>query len=128
MEQYNYFENVCNDVRFWLDNEANDFKADRANDRGEWLREDNRDEIAEELNDILWTNDSVTGNGSGSYTFNSWTASENLCHNFDLLAEAVEEFGCGCDILKDGPEACDVTIRCYLLPRAIDTVLDEMMN
>jgi len=128
MGRYDYLESVCDDIRFWLDNEADNFKAEHANDRGEWLREDNRNEIAEELREILWTNDSVTGNGSGSYTVSSWTACENLCYNFDLLAEAVEEFGGGCDILKDGPEACDVTIRCYLLPRAIDTVLDEMMN
>ena len=59
--------------------------------------------------------DSVTGNASGSYTFHAWQAEENICHNFDLLSEAIEEFGGKCDVLKDGAEACDVTIRCYLL-------------
>ena len=30
------------------------------------------------------------------------------------------------DVLKDGAEACDVTIRCYLLSGAISDVLDEL--
>jgi hypothetical protein len=84
------------------------------------------EELEEHLNDTLWTVDSVTGNGSGSYTFNSYQAEENICHNFDLLAEALEEFGGGCDILKDGAEAADVTIRCYLLGQCIAEALEEI--
>ena len=85
-----------------------------------------KDEAQEALNDELWTADSVTGNGSGSYTFSTYKAEENLCHNLDLLAEACEEFGNNTDILKDGAEACDVTIRCYLLGQTIAEVLNEM--
>ena len=51
---------------------------------------------------------------------------ENICHNLNLLAEACEEFGGSMDVLKDGAEACDVTIRCYLLGGAISDVLDEL--
>ena len=88
-----------------------------------------KDEAAQELNDIMWTADSVTGNGSGSYTFNTWKAEENLCHNLDLLGEALDEFGTGRDyLIEHGAEECDVTIRCYLLPSAISHVLDEIMN
>ena len=68
----------------------------------------------------------MTGNGSGSYTFNTWKAEENLCHNWDLLAEALDELGSKTDILKQGAEALDVTIRCYLLGQAIAEALDEL--
>lgn len=65
-------------------------------------------------------------NGSGSYTFNRYQAEEYICHNLDLLAEALEEFGGGADVLKDGAEAADVTIRCYLLGQAIAEALEEI--
>jgi hypothetical protein len=68
----------------------------------------------------------VTGNASGSYTFSTWQAEENLCHNLDLLGEALKEFGDGADFLEKGAEACDVTIRCYLLGQAISEALDEV--
>ena len=78
-------------------------------------------------NDILWVDDGVTGNGSGSYYFNTWKAEEALCHNWDLLAEACEEFGQDIgEAFKQGVEACDVTIRCYLLGQAIAAALDEL--
>lgn len=42
------------------------------------------DEIVEFLNDELWADDSITGNGSGSYFFNRWEAEEAICHNLWL--------------------------------------------
>jgi len=85
-----------------------------------------RDELEEMLNNDLWVDDGVTGNASGSYYCNAWKAEESLCHNLDLLAEALEEFGCDASyLLKEGAEAADVTIRCYLLSSAISEVLDE---
>ena len=88
---------------------------------------DCREETEEELYDTLWTDDSVTGNGSGSYTFSSWEAEENLCHNLDLLGEVLNEFGCGGDyLIKNGAEACDVSIRCYLLGEVLHDVMDEI--
>lgn len=114
MERYDYLEAVKEDVKNYL--EENGIK----------VTSENREELEEQLNEDLFTCDSVTGNGSGSYTFNTWRAEEYLCHNLDLLAEACEEFGSSMDILKDGAEACDVTIRCYLLNQAIREVLDEL--
>lgn len=114
MEKYNYFEAVKNAVLDYIN--ENEIKVTTSN----------KDELADSLNDDLWTNDSVTGNGSGSYFFNTWKAEEALCHNLDLLGEACEEFGSTADLLKDGAEACDVTIRCYLLPQAISEALDEL--
>lgn len=85
------------------------------------------EELEQHLNDELWTVDSVTGNASGSYYCNSWKAEEALAHNWDLLAEALEEFGQdGTDILKQGAEAMDVTIRCYLLSECIAAALEEI--
>ena len=113
MERYNYLEAVKEDVKNYIKNEIT-------------LKDySDRDELEEHLNDTLFVEDSVTGNGSGSYTFNTWKAEEYICHNLDLLAEACEEFG-SVDYLKKGVEACDVTIRCYLLSQAISEVLDDM--
>ena len=114
MEKYDYLEAVKEDVKSYIENEVelSDYSS--------------REELESYLNDELFVNDSVTGNGSGSYTFNTWQAEENICHNLDLLAEALEEFGCDENYLKKGAEACDVTIRCYLLGQAISEVLDKM--
>ena len=114
MTNYNYLENIKADVKEYIDNEIN-------------LKEfSDREELEEKLNEDLWTCDSVTGNASGSYYCNSWKAEEALAHNWDLLAEAMKEFGCEVDLLEKGAEWADVTIRCYLLGQAIGEVLDEM--
>ena len=111
MEKYNYMEAVTNDVLEYI--AQNDIT----------VNSDNRKEIEYSLNESLWADDSVTGNASGSYTFCRRTAEEYLCHNLDLLGEACAEFGCTPEY--DNPEACDVTIRCYLLGAAISAALDE---
>jgi hypothetical protein len=115
MTNYDYREAVKDDVREYINNEIDFY---------DW--KGNRDGLEEHLNDTLFTCDSVTGNASGSYTFNSCKAEENICHNLDLLGEALQEFGCTSSYLIDkGAEAADVTIRCYLLPGAISDILDE---
>lgn len=111
---YNYLEQVTSD--------AKDAILEHI---GEWNFID-RDELEQVANDELWTDDSVTGNASGSYYCNAWKAEEALCHNWDLLADAISEFGSDIDILQQGAEACDVTIRCYLLGQAIGAALDEL--
>ena len=120
--KYDYLENVKEDVKTAiLDNCTkeeikNAFKSLEA-----------RDELYEKLYDNLWVDDSVTGNASGSYTCNAYQAEEYLCHNWDLLVEALEEFGeSESDALSRGAEFCDVTIRCYLLGSAIKEALDEL--
>ena len=114
MEKYNYFEAVKEDVKQYIE------------DHDVTVTADNREELQESLYDEMFISDSVTGNASGSYTFNTWQAEENLCHNLDLLEEACEEFGSDMDLLKSGAESCDVTIRCYLLSSALAEVLDEL--
>lgn len=111
---YNYMEAMTEDIKEYIKNEItlSDYS--------------DRDELEEHLNDTLWTEDSVTGNASGSYTFNTYKAEEYICHNLDLLSEAIQEFGYAENVLEKGAEWCDVTIRCYLLGQAIAEVLDDM--
>lgn len=115
MSAYDYREAVKEDILQYINDEINfeDF--------------DTLDELEEKLNEELFTCDSVTGNASGSYTFSTWEAEENICHNLDLLGEALEEFGSGADyLINNGAEAADVTIRCYLLGECIAAALEEI--
>lgn len=115
MENYNYLEHVTEDAKNAI-----------LDCMDEWSFDD-RDDLEQVANDELWDEDSVTGNGSGSYTFNSWRAEEYLCHNLDELADACKEFGQDVgEAVKQGAEYCDVTIRCYLLGQAIDAAIDEL--
>lgn len=107
MEQYNYMEAIKADIRDYLESE------------GLTLTEDNFDEV----HDTLWIEDSVTGNASGSYTFSTWEAEENLCHNRDLMEAVALEWG---KPSRDDPESWDVAIRCYLLADALRELLDEL--
>ena len=117
MMNYNYLEAMTEDIKDYIKNDAE-------LDANDLLY--NRSYLEEKLHDDLWICDSVTGNASGSYYCNSWKAEESLAHNWDLLAEAIKEFGCEVDLLEKGAEWADVTIRCYLLGQAIGEVLDEM--
>ena len=118
MKTYNYFEAVKEDIKNYIENDIDIKKA--LSEAGDI------DRLKDNLYDDLFCNDSVTGNASGSYTFNTWQAEENLCHNMDLLKEALEGFGFGIEYLEKGAEACDVTIRCYLLSSAISEVIDGL--
>ena len=114
-DRYDYREAVKEDILQYINDEINfeDFET--------------LDELEEKLNEELWTADSVTGNASGSYTCSTWEAEENICHNLDLLGEALEEFGSGADyLINNGAEAADVTIRCYLLGECITAALEEI--
>lgn len=115
MERYNYQDAICDDVR--------DYIAENIN-LDEWCGD--RDGLENQLYDDLFVADSVTGNASGSYYCNSWKAEEAICHNLDLLKEAIDEFGGDYSTALDSVEAADVTIRCYLLGSCISEVLDEL--
>lgn len=119
MEKYDYYKNVREDIKQRL-NEWLDF--DRINDYSDI------DEVISAVYDDFFNSDSVTGNGSGSYTFNSWAAEENLCHNMDLLKEALNEFGGELNDYIDSTEACDVTIRCYVLGQLVGEVVKEFVE
>ena len=114
MERYDYRQAVKDDIKQYI--EDHDVKVTTGN----------REELEQSLYDEMFISDSVTGNASGSYYCNAWKAEEAICHNLDLLGEALEEFGGDMDVLKSGAEACDVTIRCYLLGQVLGEVLDEL--
>ena len=117
--KYNYIEEMKEDI--------NEYLCDNYTDRA--LREKLHDKEAfyEELFDDLWVEDSVTGNASGSYTFNTYLAEKYIAHNLDLLKEALDEFGGYYSVaLEKGAEYCDVIIRCYLLGQAITQVLNDL--
>lgn len=112
---YNYHANVKNDILSVIA------------DRDIVVTTDNKEDIFEALYDDLFIDDSVTGNGSGSYTFNAYEAEENLCHNTELLREACEEFGGNLgEWFERGAEYCDVSIRCYLLSECLFNALEEL--
>ena len=113
---YNYLKSIKEDVKNYLEENYN----------VETIEEINKIDT-NNLYDELFVEDSVTGNASGSYTFSTYQAEENLCHNLDLLKEALESFGSDIDYLES-PEACDVTIRCYLLGQVIPDVLEELQE
>lgn len=118
--EYDYREAVRNDV---IEQVKDGYKENSLR----LYKEEGREGLEEYLNDQLWVDDQVTGNASGSYTFCTWEAEENLCHNMDLLAEACDEFGQDVgEAVKRGAEYCDVTIRCYLLGGAIAEAIDEL--
>lgn len=121
MEKYNYLENVIADAKQAILENLND-----------WSFTD-REELEEVVNDNLWCDDSVTGNGSGSYTFNREAAKEYVTRSddgMDTLRDAVREFDCEHEaftaFLEDNWEYLDVTIRCHLLRQAISDAIDEL--
>lgn len=116
---YNYMNAMTEDIKDYITENIN--REDYTEDR---------DGLEEFLNDTLWTEDSVTGNASGSYTFNRETAKEYVLGNIDLLKEAYTEFEQREEIANvicdENWETADVTIRCYLLSQAIAAVLDDL--
>lgn len=113
---YDYREAMTEDVKEWIKENI---------DLTEWTED--REGLEQQLNDDLWTEDSITGNASGSYYCNSYKAEESIAHNWDLLNEALDEFEQNnINVIEKGAEWADVTIRCYLLGFVISDVLDEM--
>lgn len=90
---------------------------------------DNADELKEIFCTSFWY--SVTGNGSGSYTFSRSEALENLNKNLDLLVDALEAFDTPAEDYKKyltDPETADIVIRCYFLNECVYNVIDEILN
>ena len=115
MTDYNYILAMEDDIRDYIKCEC---------DLTDYRDIDN---AYDDLYDALLMSDSVTGNASGSYTFNTYKAEEYLCHNMDLLIYACNEFGESLgDAVERGAEYCDVTIRCHLLSSVLYEVLEEL--
>lgn len=112
---YDYKEVIKNDVLEYINDEIN------LADFNEW------EDLQYLLESDLYNHDGITGNGSGSYTFSTYEAEENIAHNLDLLGDALVEFGYSSDYLfNEGAEAADVLIRCYLLNDCISEAIEEL--
>lgn len=115
---YDYYANVKDDILNYINDEIRP---------GEYW---DRDELESFLNDKLFRDDGVTGNGSGSYTYNRSQAKEYVLDNINLLKESIEEFGSKDELIDwffdDDYESMDVTIRCYIFDSCINDILDEI--
>lgn len=119
---YNYLEAMVDDIKDYIDENI---------DLEEY---EDRQELEEKLNDDLWAEDSVTGNGSGSYTFDRHESYENVQGDpdaMDYIRDLVSEFGVSADevaekFLDEDYDYWDVSIRCYLLGQAIGEALDQL--
>lgn len=120
---YDYLKSMKEDIQEYInDNYYEEEIKEKLSDSETW---------AEELSEDLWICDSVTGNASGSYTFNRYVAKEYVTDNTELLMEALKEFCVDAETIADKFlneewEYFDVTIRCYLLYVAISETLEEM--
>lgn len=115
-ERYDYREEEYKDV---MDNLCDYRKPQDFVDRNDY---------EQYLNDVMWIDDAITGNGSGSYTFNTFRAKEYVLQNIALAAEVYREYeiDLGEDIEDDEWEKIDCTIRCGLLSETIIKVLDDL--
>lgn len=117
MEKYNYREAIKNDIKTYIKDE-NILETYKGTN------------IEDDLYDMLWCEDNITGNGIYWYDTEE-KCSEYLSHNFDLLYEAV---ACYFDDIKVPithyknrtlARYFDCTIRCYLLSECLHEVLKE---
>lgn len=116
MNYNDYYQQVKNDAIEAIDEQF---------DNGYWDEDTEWDVVY----DNLFVDDSVTGNGSGSYTFNTAKACENVSEAIfdDRIVRALDNIDCDAEQITDyvrnnDPESIDVCIRCAML----DEVYDEI--
>nr|DAI07931.1 MAG TPA: hypothetical protein [Caudoviricetes sp.] len=139
MLEYDSVENVKEDVKNYIaenppyiEDYADCIKCERINDNGdcEYFFEDLCG-LKNELNYKLFIDDGVTGNASGSHTFNSNEAKEYVfAGGSQILKAAVADGYLSSDELvkyftDENWESLDVVCRCYVLYAAIDEAVDE---
>lgn len=118
MERYDYYDAVKDDV-------INAIQEDKELEPRE---DEDRDNYKERLEDALWASE-VTGNGDYAYYYSDEEdAIAAVMWNLDLCKEAYLDFGLeddAVDFMSSIREA-DVTIRCYVLPSAIDAAIEGL--
>lgn len=122
-----YIKEMYNDVTEWI-NDNCDITVENGNITTE---HGTRMEFEEWLIDRLYNQDSITGNGSGSYTCNSWEAEQHIRDEFDMFLDMVKDFDYSAEqvgtwFLNEEWETMDVLVRCWLLPSVIAEVLDDI--
>lgn len=117
MEKYNYNNALYNDIKNYI-------KDEKIN-----IQEYDKEDLFEKLQDELWDQDRITGNGPYGYT-DEQTCSEYVSGNLKIAFEALREF----DVrLRDVPDTfpakyVDSTIRCYLFHEELMEVLNDLYN
>lgn len=111
MRNYNYYENVKEDIKKYL----NENGLDKGYDYNK-------------LYNDMFIDDSVTGNGSGSYTFSREQAKEYVLDNEELVSETVAIFSIDMNEYWDKWEYLDVSIRCYVLGEILQKTIDEFLE
>lgn len=120
--KYDYRKAICKDIKTWLENNKEQIGWQTEN-----ISTDK--DMAEWLNEQLWGEDDITGNGLDFYDTEE-KCQEYVASNLTLYFEAANEF---CDFPNDGTpwvyknpaQHMDCTIRCYLLNECIWRVIDE---
>ena len=118
MEKYNYYDAMKEDIITWLGEEWEPFQLSDFKDRSD---------AADYLYDALWNDDAITGNTS--YYDTEKNCENYLCYNINLIMDSCIEFGIDLDTIKEKYERnelarfLDTSIRCYVLPYAINDAL-----
>lgn len=119
-----YYNEVYNDARDVASENFVDYLEDNYDFNDAW------DAFYEDL----FMDDSVTGNASGSYWFNSKKAEKSLGEFIwdEDIVLLLEEMGYTIeDVVKRGPEVTDVIIRCAILSSVCEDLRDyvcEMLD
>ena len=110
-----------------------DYRQAIEDDIREYLQ-DHEGRSYDDLRDDLFTEDSVTGNASGSYWCNAYKAKECVLGDpnaEDYIRELISEYGMDAETIAEhfmDWEYWDVSIRCYLLDGILGEVLDELQE
>ena len=109
-----YKKQVLADAQDYIDNYGGSYGADDF----------------DEIYDDMFVSDGVTGNGSGSYTFSTSVASDNIKDVIfdDEFLWYLRDFGKDiADLFQQGPEAIDVSARCFALS-AVSSDVEDYFN
>lgn len=117
---YNYYDAVYADVKEFLDENPDLFDE----------YEDN-DDLVDYLDDELWDDDDVTGNGSGSYTYDREKARGYVLDDVESVKKALLEYDVPAEEIIDhffnnDWEWFDVTTRCYFLYEACRDCVEDL--
>lgn len=118
MEHYNYYDAVKDDV----------VKVICEDTELEPHEDEDREDYRERLCDELWESE-VTGNGPYAYYYSDEEdAIAAVMWNLDLCKETYLDFAIEEDavVFMSSIQSVDVSIRCYVLPNAIDAAIDEL--
>ena len=116
----NYFDMVKADVLEWV-----------TENRELLPKNFSLDDNVMKLYDMLWCDDSVTGNASGSYTCNAYKAKEYVFGDINAVLYGLEEFcvenkTIGQKFMEGNWEWFDMIARLGQLYRACEEVLEEL--